>query len=159
MDTAVLAVVNVSPPRRWFGIGVLIAMGALLLWMTLLRASSAPPGWQAFLLATGLGTLWLALRMYRATAERIELTEGGLHSSDGREIAAMAEILSVDRGALAFKPSNGFLLRTRSRHPLAWEPGLWWRIGRRVGVGGVTAAAQTKAMADILGARLAEARR
>ena len=36
------------------------------------------------------------------------------------------------------------------------EPGLWWRIGRRIGVGGVTPASQSKVMADLITARLIE---
>jgi hypothetical protein len=38
-----------------------------------------------------------------------------------------------------------------------WQPGLWWRLGKRVGVGGVAPGHQTKAMAQIIEALLAEA--
>jgi len=68
----------------------------------------------------------------------------------------VADIERVDRGVFAFKPSNGFLVRTREPSARAWRPGLWWRFGRRIGVGGVTSANQTKAMSEILAAMLAE---
>jgi hypothetical protein len=62
----------------------------------------------------------------------------------------------VDRGTFAFKPSNGFLLRTETRQPRLWQPGLYWRTGRRIGVGGITRAAESKALADLIAIKLAE---
>ena len=45
-------------------------------------------------------------------------------------------------------------LKTKTPAARRWEPGLWWRIGRRIGVGGVTPASQSKVMADLISARL-----
>jgi hypothetical protein len=61
----------------------------------------------------------------------------------------------VERGAFAFKPSNGFLVRLDKPLGRGWAPGLWWRLGRLLGVGGVTSASQSKAMAEILSLELA----
>ena len=153
----VLAVVRASMPRRWLGVTMLAALGLLLLY----TAMSRPPEnlfWQLFLLVIGGLALWGAERMYRATAYAVELTEAGLRSTSGEMIAPMEEIVAVDRGTFVFKPSNGFLLKlsapgTPSRR---WAPGLWWRVGRRVGIGGVTPGAQAKMMADMLAAMLIE---
>ncbi|MEJ6609340.1 MAG: hypothetical protein QNL63_06380, partial [Paracoccaceae bacterium] len=71
-------------------------------------------------------------------------------------IAYVDQIVSIDRGMLAFKPSNGFIFKVKTAQPRAWNPGLWWRFGRRVGVGGVTPGSSTKMMADIIAAKLAE---
>jgi hypothetical protein len=54
----------------------------------------------------------------------------------------------VERGAFALKPSNGFTLVMKHKSPRAWAPGIWWRTGYRVGVGGVTAAGQSRFMAE-----------
>ena len=62
---------------------------------------------------------------------------------------------SVDRGLFAFKPSNGFVVVLSQGGWRGWAPGLWWRLGRRLGVGGVTSAAQAKAMAEILSIEIA----
>jgi hypothetical protein len=94
--------------------------------------------------------------MWRATGLSVDLTAAGLSDSTGRIIAPLAEIRSIDRGAFAFKPSNGFLVRLKTRQPRAWAPGLWWRFGRSVGVGGVTSRDQAKLMAEFLAAMLAE---
>jgi hypothetical protein len=94
--------------------------------------------------------------MYRATRLSVILRRDGLFDSDGTCLAAMDTILTVDRGTFAFKPSNGFLLRTSTGASRLWQPGLYWRLGRRIGVGGITRAAEAKQMADVLSVMLAE---
>ena len=88
--------------------------------------------------------------MRRATSSSIELRRDGLYDQDGTLIARIDNIKRMDRGILAFKPSNGFILLLTEPMPRAWRPGLWWRFGRRVGVGGVTSAGMTKGMSEIL---------
>ena len=150
MSDEILATVNASAPRRVLGVGMLAAVGAIVLYV----AFSAPPSmaWLVFLLVVGLGALWLAARMWQSTTHMIELTETELRCSDGSLIAMVADIEAIDRGFFAFKPSNGFMLRLAKPGVRAWLPGLWWRMGRRVGIGGVTPGSQSKAMAEILAA-------
>lgn len=157
MDDEVLAVVAASPLRRWMGIGTLAGVAVFAFWILL--AGSAALSWQLFLLAVGAGALWMAERMRRATEVHLELTARELRVSTGEIIAPVADMEAVERGALAFKPSNGFLLRTRNPGARAWRPGLWWRMGRRIGVGGVTPGHQSKLMADIIAALLLERRK
>lgn len=154
MEDDILATVRVSALRRWLGLGVLLGFGGMVIYVAL----ATPPAlaWQVFLLVMGAGSLWIAERMRRATGNRIELTREELRCSDGTCIARVEEIEALDRGTFAFKPSNGFLIRTRNPGGRVWQPGMWWRLGRRVGIGGVTSAPQTKAMSEILAAVLAE---
>ena len=84
------------------------------------------------------------------------LDETGLRQEDGTPIAPLDDIASIDRALFSFKPSNGFLIRLRAPLGRAWVPGMWWRIGRRVGIGGVTGGAETKMMADALSMMVAE---
>lgn len=149
-----LARAHPSQPRRIFGVGTLGILGAILLGVGLARPPSELP-WLLFLLLSGAFALWAAWRQWEATAPSLVLTDEGLFDSEGCPIAHIDNIRSIDRGVFAFKPSNGFLLRLGRPEPRHWSPGLWWRMGRRVGVGGVTNAAETKAMADILAAMLA----
>lgn len=149
----IVAKVSASGPRRWFAIGVLWSLALLLIWVAFAR----PPaiGYQLFLIVFGGAVIWGAMRLKAATEMSIVLTEAGLFDSSGSEIAAMEDIVRVDRGAFAFKPSNGFLVVTSQKAPRSWHPGLWWRSGRRVGVGGVTAANETKFMAEQIAFRIA----
>lgn len=146
--------VEASQSRRWLGIGMLFFLGALLVYIAL----ATPPsfGWQVFLIVMGGGSVWFGDKMRRATEGWIELTDEGIVDQSGEMIVHMDDIINVERGALAFKPSNGFMLKTRTPASRRWEPGLWWRFGRRIGVGGVTPASQGKVMADLILIRLRE---
>ncbi|MEM7076436.1 MAG: hypothetical protein AAGA28_14700 [Pseudomonadota bacterium] len=145
----VLARVQASPGRRVIGVGAVGSLGVLMLFVALTRPP-ADVAWQVFLLVAGAGSLWMADTMRRATALSIDLTQEGLRCSDGEVIAPLDQIEKVDRGMFTFKPSNGFLLKLNVAGTARWRPGLWWRLGSRVGVGGVTPASQSKAMSEMI---------
>lgn len=158
-DDRVLMRLYAPLPRRAFATATLAGLGALLLWVAV-----AQPGTGAVLrvalLAGGAAGLWLAVRLWQATGVALELTPLALREAGGgRVLASLADVRAVNSGTFALKPSNGFLLVTRDPAPLAWAPGLWWRIGRRVGVGGVTGRIEARVMAEMLTATLAERRR
>lgn len=152
-DQEVLASIEASQPRRVMGVVMLGGLGVLTLYL----GASSPPslGWLAFLIVVGVVSIWMAIRLWQATEHRIELTREMLRCSDGVEIARVADLAHMDRGFFAFKPSNGFLLRSEVAGPRVWYPGLWWRAGRRIGIGGVTPGSQAKAMSEILAALMA----
>jgi hypothetical protein len=152
-DDEVLATVAASPGRRGLGIVSLSMLGVLLLYVAL----ATPPalGWQIFLVLTGAGVIWLANALRLATSHQIELTETELRDTSGVVIARVEDIASIDRGFFAFKPSNGFLLRTKTPGPRTWHPGMWWRFGRQIGVGGMTPGHQSKLMSEIIAVILA----
>ncbi|MDG2403884.1 MAG: hypothetical protein P8M25_02695 [Paracoccaceae bacterium] len=155
MSSEILVTVHASAPRRLFGVSLNILLGLLLIYIAVVK----PPehlGWQGFLIVLGAGVLWLAQKMWQATELILELTETELRDSGGVVISKLDQIVSIDRGMLAFKPSNGFILKVDEAQHKAWRPGLWWRIGRQVGVGGVTSGGNTKMMADIIAAKIAE---
>ncbi|OSP55492.1 hypothetical protein [Pseudoruegeria sp. SK021] len=157
--TQILATLTPSPVRRVAAIVVLVATAGMMLWV----AASRPPeslGWLAFLMGMGSLLLWLGWALWQATERSVSLTDDGLFDSDGRCLCRIDQIAGVDSGAFAFKPSNGFVVRlTRDAgSAYAWAPGLWWQIGRKMGVGGVTPKSGAKQMADILTFRLAERR-
>ena len=148
-------VLHPSPPRRVLAFAMQAGLAALLLWVAVARPPEDPL-WTLFLVAFGTVALLVAWRGWTGSREPIVLDEGGLRSGDGRPIAPIGDIASVDRALFSFKPSNGFLVRLRAPAPRAWVPGMWWRVGRRVGVGGVTGGARTKMLADVLAMMLAE---
>ncbi|MEM8775998.1 MAG: hypothetical protein AAGF53_13250 [Pseudomonadota bacterium] len=154
-EDEVLAVLRASMGRRVLGVGSLGCLGVFLLYFGFSQASGSLLG-QGFLIIAGAASIWLADTMRRATAHAVELTRRGLSSTDGEAIATFDEIEAVDRSIFAFKPSNGFLVRLKVKKARRWRPGLWWRYGRRVGVGGVTSASQAKAMSEIIAVLLFE---
>ncbi|MGS4943838.1 hypothetical protein ACVDG3_00035 [Meridianimarinicoccus sp. RP-17] len=149
MDQPVICTLSPSPVRRVTATVTLAGVALLLLWVVL-ATPPQHPGWLLFLLGTGAGMLWLSVRLWQATDRRIILTRAGLFDSNGTCIAPLEQIVEVDRGVFAFKPSGGFVLRLTHAPGRAWAPGLWWRLGRKLGVGGVTGNAQGRAMAEMI---------
>ncbi|MGR3504022.1 hypothetical protein [Pseudaestuariivita sp.] len=154
-QTEILTTLSASGPRRVFGVTVFAVLGLVLLWIVF-RTPPASLGLMVVLLVLGIASLFGAMRMWSATERSLHLTERGLELDTGEMIAPWDDIAKVERGMLAFKPSNGFLVTRKAKAPRAWAPGLYWQMGRRIGVGGVTTAAQGKLMADIIAMRLAE---
>lgn len=150
----VLATVKASAGRRFLGLVSLSFLGLMLLYIAFARSPELI--WQVFLIAVALAALWCADAMRRGTASAVELTETELRDADGTLIARVADIDSMDRGFFAFKPSNGFLIKTKTPDVRVWRPGLWWRVGRRIGIGGMTPGHQTKFMSEILAAMMAQ---
>lgn len=153
-ENEVLAQVKPSTGRRVIGIGMLVVLAVLVIYVAL----ATPPsfGWQIFLVALGTGALMVAHTMRSSTRHTLELTRHEIRDEAGMVLVRIEDVTSVDRGAFAFKPSNGFLLRLRTSYPKGWRPGLWWRASRRIGVGGMTPMRETKYMAEMISLLLAE---
>ena len=153
-NATIHAEITVSAIRRITAYGVLLALGAVLVYTAFAGQVGFSGG--AILLGLGVTVLWCAETLRRATRSAIQLTDQGLFDTQGTQLAALDDIASVNRGAFALKPSNGFSLVMKTKQPGAWVPGVWWRFGRRVGVGGVTAAGASKFMAEQIALRLVE---
>lgn len=153
-ESGVYARVSASNARRYFAFGVLYGLGALLIYIAVARPTNL--GGTLTLLGLGAVVLILGERLRAATSREIELTETEVRDSTGQVLAQIADIVAVERGAFAMKPSNGFTLLLREKAPRAWVPGMWWRMGRRVGVGGTTGAGPAKFMAEQIAFRIAQ---
>ena len=154
MNDEVIGTITASAGRRFLGITSLAMLGFLLIYVCFAQPPAALG--QAFLLLTGFASLLIAEKMRRSTSNVIELTETELRDSSGTLICLVEDIESIDRGLFSFKPSNGFLLRTKSPGTRTWHPGLWWRSGRRIGIGGMTPGHQTKFVSEIISAMIAQ---
>lgn len=142
-----------SPMRRGSAVAMLGILGALLIRIAFATGELAT-SWMVMLLVMAIAVLWVAWRLWQATGVRLVLSEEALMEEGGRVLCRLDDIDKVERGTFAFKPSNGFLIRLKTSGGRVWAPGLWWRFGKRIGVGGVTAAGQGKAMADVIAARI-----
>ena len=151
------AIVGLVPSimRRVFGCGVLFALGFLLIYIAIVNPPEALQ-WILVLVVIGSASAFAGYRMWHWSGHLIELTNDGIRMSDGTVIARLEDIHKVDRSFFAFKPSNGFLVTLKTKYPTTWIPGLWWRIGKRIGIGGLTSGAEGKMMADTLSAMIAE---
>jgi hypothetical protein len=145
----ILAELRPSPPRRIIGVAMLGGLGVILLWFGL-RFPTDPILWSVFLVAFGGLSIWLSWRMWEASARGLVLTREELRDTSGRRLVALADVRGIDRGVFAVKPAGGFTIVTANAEARAWEPGLWWRLGRRIGIGGVTHRHEGRYMAEVL---------
>jgi len=146
MDTEILAEIWPSVWRRWLAVAMIAALGLVLIWTGINAAGLGA----VLLVVAGGGVLVLSDWLRRSTQFSVQLTREEVRESSGRVLCRIEDIAAVDRSAFAFKPSNGMLIRLKDKTTRAWAPGLWWRHGRVVGIGGVTPAPQAKVMGDIL---------
>ena len=141
--------ISASVARRAFGIAMLAALGAMFIWIGFVSVKS-----NIFTAATlgvlGIASFWCASVVLSATSASILLLRRGLVTSDNIVVAELDNIKAVERGLFALKPSSGFVILLKRPMPLVWKPGLWWRFGRRIGVGGATTAAEGKIMAEAI---------
>ncbi|WP_208348447.1 hypothetical protein [Pseudaestuariivita rosea] len=152
MSEEVLACVEPSKARRWFGVGCFVVL-AFILVLIAINAPSRNLWASGFLAVVGLCALWMAWKMYHETAVDIELTETELKDTRGHRLTALSNIARVEKGMFAFKPTGGFILHLKQPIPRKWAPGLWWSTGRKIGVGGITHRHQTKLMAELIDAK------
>ena len=148
-EIEILAQIQPSQARFWGAFGVISGFGLFLMWIAL--SGAAPSALGSFIFVVFSLLCFVIVYKIRATQGRgILLTREGLFDTTGRAICALDEIEKIERSFFAFKPSNGFLVRLKTPLETAWVPGLWWRFGRRVGIGGITSVSECKAMADTI---------
>ena len=143
---------SIAPARHYVFLGALAALAILIMARSAISEAGIVP--RAILFVVGAFLLWQAEKLRRAPAITLKLTDDGLVQHDGVVVARWDQIKRIDHGALAIKPSNGFMLLLNEKLPRAWVPGLWWRLGRRVGVGGTAYAGAAKFMAEQIALRL-----
>jgi hypothetical protein len=146
-----LARLDAVPARRGVAVAVIAGAGGVLM----LAGADIAGGVGLLMGLAGAGVIALAPLVWQATARHVVLTEEGVFTHSGVCLARIAEIEAVITAPFAFKPSNGFSLRLRAPQPRLWAPGLYWRWGRRVGIGGVPAGRAARDMADRLAALVA----
>lgn len=152
----ILADIPPRPARRYAAVGMTLVLGALVLWiaLTMQQASLAHT---IFLIALGAGCLWQGRAMWNASALTLQLTRTELREENGRVLCTIENVARVDRGAFAFKPASGFLVRLKEPvSPRVYAPGVWWRFGRTLAVGGVTGRQDGKNVADLMIVMLAK---
>ncbi|MDJ0639743.1 MAG: hypothetical protein QNJ20_12965 [Paracoccaceae bacterium] len=145
-DDTTLITIAPSVARRYLGVLSIGVIGVLFLTI----AFEADGLWTLMFLGFAIVAILAAERLWRSTGDSIVLTRTELRTGSGRILTPVANVKAVDRGAFAFKPSNGFLVRLHEPCGSGWAPGLWWQRGRLIGVGGVIPGGQARAMAELL---------
>ncbi|WP_435258072.1 hypothetical protein ACSBLW_18510 [Thioclava sp. FR2] len=148
-NDTVIARMQPSLPRRVIGTGLLAALGLFFLAVAT-QSLAGSPALMIFLVAFSGLILWLAVRLWQGTTIGLELTETEFRDTTGRVLVTLDQVHSVEKGALALKPAGGFTIVTKTSGPRGWVPGLWWRAGNRIGVGGVTHRHEARFVAEMM---------
>ena len=153
-DAEVIMSLRSTQPRRWGGILAQFVLGLVLLGFVF--APGLSPVMRLFFAILGGGAFYGAFWMRDVTRQEIQLTDTELRTSAGRVLTTIDNVDKVERGAFAFKPSNGFLVRLKSPCGKGWAPGVWWQRGRMLGIGGTMNAGHSRAMADTMATMVME---
>ena len=153
MSKSVIAKLEASPARRVLALFVMMLLGLLLLYLAITTDVSFFH--KVFPVVVVAAVFFMARAMQRGTRGHIELRDTGLFFENGQCLTSIDDIARVERGAFAFKPSNGFVVSLTQKTHRAWVPGLYWAFGTKIGIGGVTAPSDAKFMADSLAVLIA----
>jgi len=140
--------VEISAFRYWF------AVSAMMLLVIVLTNQVLNPenvgSLRVFLAVFALLIAAALLAFFRRGRDCLVLTDDGIVTGANTMLCRIEDIEKVDGGAFAFKPSKGFLIHLKEPAPSGWHPGLWWRYGRKLGIGGLTSSKQTGGMVTLL---------
>ncbi len=148
-ESETLMELTISPIRRIFALVVLFMLGLLLIWNGLMLPGAAI-ALKLLLMLMGAAVLWLGIKMYDRTRGGLILTKEALWDYRGTCLIRMEDVVAMEKGVFALKPSNGFMLRGTQAPGNLWAPGMYWRVGTRVGVGGITNAREAKSMIEVI---------
>ncbi|MEM0977526.1 MAG: hypothetical protein AAGJ34_08330 [Pseudomonadota bacterium] len=147
----------ISAGRYWFGIACL-SLPALFIVFALSQGVVTRLWAMGFLMAIASAFLWAAYRMYSVPRAGLLFDGRVLRTEDGLVVAALTDIDVVQTGIFAMRPSNGFSLIMKEADHLPTRPGIFWRQGKMIGIGGILAAAETRAIGRLMQAKLKETR-
>ncbi|MGE4610478.1 MAG: hypothetical protein AAED33_03605 [Paracoccaceae bacterium] len=151
----VLVRLEVAQGRRMSAVVSMAGLGLLLIYIAAINPPSKITALAA-LIVIGSVFIWAGYRLFTSTQNEIILTRQSISTASGRELCRLDQIARVDRGFFAFKPSNGFLVQLKEPIPRSWTPGMWWSLGKHLGIGGVTSPRQSKEMVAVIQIILAE---
>lgn len=137
------------PSRVWLSIIIHSGLAGLL-WIVAFAPSIKDGAGQFVLLILGSMVFYQTIRLYQKRNGEIRLLDDRLVDECGQILCMIANIKHIERGIFALKPSHGFLIILKEPMKRGWNVGLWWRIGRHVGIGGLTGRDAGKMMADAL---------
>ncbi len=131
-----LAFINPPTLKRYFFTLLSLVLAILLLYEGL--AFFIVSGERLGFVLVGLFLLGLTYLFYSNTGKSLILYEDRLVSTDGELLFEVNNVASIENGLFSFKPSNGVLFYLKEPMSFKWKLGLWWRFGKRVGIGGCT---------------------
>ena len=74
----------------------------------------------------------------------------GLFNIDGSVICEIDDIERIDVSPYTFKSANGFIVILKTKSSFKSIPGLYWRLGKRLSIGGLVSKNESKFLSQTL---------
>ena len=117
----------------------------LFLIYTLLKTSVESGKALLFLISIFLiSTLWFKKFISQHPKVGFLLNQEGIFNLDNSIVCRIEDIETIDTSPYTFRSANGFIVFLRERSTFKIVPGLYWRLGNRISIGGLVSKAESK---------------
>ena len=105
-----------------------------------------------FLLIPTIIFLWLCFRKFLKRYSKVGflINQSGLFNLDGSVICEIGDIERIDVSPYTFKSANGFIVILKTKSSFKSIPGLYWRLGKRISIGGLVSKNESKFLSQTL---------
>ena len=145
-----LITLKMSKLKRLSGALLIFVLGTTLLFSVYKKSNPGYTVYESLFLLVGLILIFVSWRIGRARLTGIKLTKSGIYDLNDVKLCAILDINYIDRRTFAIKPANGFIIHLKNSAKSFWIPGLCWRIGKRLAIGGMLSKQECKAFANLL---------
>ena len=94
--------------------------------------------------------LWFIRFLKRYSKIGFLINQSGLFNLDGSIICKMDDIERIDISPYTFKSANGFIVILKTKSSFNLTPGLYWRLGKRISIGGLVSKSESKFLSQTL---------
>ena len=94
--------------------------------------------------------LWFKSFLNRYSKMGFLINQEGLFNLDKSLICRIDEIDQIDTSPYTFKSANGFIVILKTKNSFKTVPGLYWRLGKRISIGGLIAKNESKFVSSTL---------
>ena len=94
--------------------------------------------------------LWFRRFLKRFSKVGFLINQSGLFNLDGSIICEIGDIEKIDVSPYTFKSANGFIVILKTKTSFKSIPGLYWRLGKRLSIGGLVSKTESKFLSQAL---------
>ena len=94
--------------------------------------------------------LWFIRFLKRYSKIGFLINQSGLFNIDGSVICKIDDIERIDVSPYTFKSANGFIVILKTKSSFKSIPGLYWRLGKRLSIGGLVSKNESKFLSQTL---------
>ena len=94
--------------------------------------------------------LWFKRFLKRYSNVGFLINDTGLFNLDETIVCKMSDIARVDVSPYTFKSANGFIVLLKTQSSFKSIPGLYWRLGKRISIGGLVSKNESKFLSGAL---------